>query len=129
VSVAVKRLDGVESVELSLQRAMADIRLRDGNRITLEQIRQIVKDTGFTPKNAVVVAVGTPVQRQGKPAFNVSGIDSLLVIAAERTPPALVKEAMAAGGSTPVASEIAGTVELKADGTNEVVLTRFTIKR
>ena len=54
-----QKVDGVESVELSLERAEADIRLRPDNRSSLDRFRQIVKANGFEPKEATVTAVGT----------------------------------------------------------------------
>ena len=59
VRVAVQKIDGVESVELSLERAQADIRLRKDNVVSLDRFRQIVKANGFEPKQATVTAVGT----------------------------------------------------------------------
>jgi hypothetical protein len=80
VRVAVRRLDGVESVEVSLDRASADIRLRPSNRVTLAQLRRLVRNNGFSAKDATVTVVGTIVERGGKPALAVTGIDAVWLL-------------------------------------------------
>ena len=71
--VAVRRLDGVESVEVSLERASADVHLRPENHVTLPQLRKIIKDNGFSPREAAVTVIGTLVERGGKPALSLTG--------------------------------------------------------
>jgi copper chaperone CopZ len=65
VSVAIKKLDGVESVNVSLEKASADIRLKPDNRITLPQLRQIIKNNGYPTKDAQVTARGRIVEQNG----------------------------------------------------------------
>lgn len=60
--VAVRKLDGVESVDVSLERASVTIGLRPGNRITLPQLRQIIRNNGFSAKDATVTAIGTVIE-------------------------------------------------------------------
>ena len=79
--VAVRKLPGVESVEVSLERAAAEIRLRPDNRLTVAQLRKIVRDNGFTAKEATVTAVGTLTERGGKPALSVTGTDAVWLLA------------------------------------------------
>jgi hypothetical protein len=67
-------------VEVSLERASADIRLRPANRVTMAQLRQIIKNNGFSAKDATVTAVGTLVERGGKPALDVTGIDAVWLL-------------------------------------------------
>ena len=74
VRVAVQKVAGVESVELSLERAQADIRLIKDNRVSLDQFRKIVKGNGFEPRQATVTAIGTVREVDGKLAFEVSGV-------------------------------------------------------
>ena len=76
-----RKVDGVESVDVSLERASAAINLRPGNRITLAQLRQIIKNNGFSAKEATVTVVGTLTERGGKPALTVTGTDVVWLIA------------------------------------------------
>jgi copper chaperone CopZ len=81
VRVAVRKLDGVESADVSLERGAATIALRPGNRITLSQLRQIIRNNGFTAKDATVTAIGTVVDRGGKPALSVTGTHVVWLLA------------------------------------------------
>jgi copper chaperone CopZ len=58
VSVAVKDLDGVESVDVSLANASADIRLRPDNRLKIERLRQVIRRAGYPTKDALITARG-----------------------------------------------------------------------
>jgi hypothetical protein len=66
VSVAIRKLDGVESVDVSLEKASADIRLKSDNKITLPQIRQTIKNSGYPTRDARIEARGRIVERGGK---------------------------------------------------------------
>jgi copper chaperone CopZ len=70
VSVAVKKLDGVESVEVSLAKAAADIRLEPGNAVTLAQLRRVIRQAGYPTRDATIEARGVIVDRNGKPALD-----------------------------------------------------------
>lgn len=55
---ALKKLAGVESVEVSLNKGLANVKLKPGNSATVEQFWDTVKKNGFTPKETHVVARG-----------------------------------------------------------------------
>ena len=115
VKVAVQKVDGVESVELSLERAEADIRLKPENRVSLDHFRRIVKGNGFEPREAKINASGAVRNAGGKLTFEVPGTAAPLVISSNGSVPAVYKqlESSAAGGG---AVEITGTVERLPDG-------------
>ncbi len=114
VRVAVQKIDGVESVELSLERAQADIRLRKDNVVSLDRFRQIVKANGFEPKQATVTAIGTVREVGGNLTFEVSGVAPPLTIVAGTS--AAYKQLKSAADAKSTASfEIVGTVEKKGD--------------
>lgn len=81
-----KKLDGVESVDVSLEKATADIRLRPGNTITLPQLRRLIRQSGYPTKDARVDARGTVVDRDGKPALDLQN-GTFLELTAKPTPP------------------------------------------
>ena len=115
VRVAVQKVDGVESVQLSLERAEADIRLKPENRVSLDQFRRIVKGNGFEPREAKVSVAGSVRSAGGKLTFDVPGTSAPLVIATDGSAQAVYEqlESSAAGGA-PV--EITGTVARLPDG-------------
>lgn len=84
VSVAMKKVEGVESVRVSLNRGEALLGLKPGNSVTVERIRQVVRDNGFTPKDSDVEIVGKVVERGGKAALAVSGPDVVYLLVDHR---------------------------------------------
>ena len=115
VKVAVQKVDGVESVQLSLERAEADIRLKPENRVSLDQFRRIVKGNGFEPREAKVTVSGSVRNAGGRLTCEVPGTAVPLVISADGSAAAAYKqlESSAAGSAT---VEITGTVERLPDG-------------
>ena len=127
--VAVRKLDGVESVDVSLERASAAIVLRAGNRVTLPQLRQIIKNNGFTAKEAAVTVTGTLIERGGKPALSVSGTDVVWLLAPRAPNDAAYADAIErvkAHQTVPV--EAAGTVAPPEKESQPEVLVVQTLK-
>lgn len=121
--VALLKVSGVEAVEVSLERAIAAIRLRAGNAVTLTQIREIVKNNGFTAKDATVTVVGTLIERGGKPALNVSGTNTVILLAPDPKQPGAYKDVESrhrSASSAPV--ELTGVVETRADQPDMLVV-------
>ena len=71
--VAVRKIPGVESVEVSLEQAVTKVRLKPGNVVTLSQLKRIVKSGGFNSGAAEVEVVGRLVTREGTPTLLVTG--------------------------------------------------------
>jgi copper chaperone CopZ len=59
VEKGLEKLEGVEDASVSLNEGYAALTLSHDNSVTLEKIHQIIRDNGFTPKRAEVVAIGT----------------------------------------------------------------------
>ncbi len=111
VHVAMKKLDGVETVELSLERAQAEVGLKPDNRLSLDQFRQIVKRNGFEPKESTVTAIGTVRDAGGRMVFEVSGVATPLVISPDRSAPEAYRQLKGAFDSKSTAVfEVVGTV-------------------
>jgi len=85
VSAALTKLDGVESVEVSFEKASAEIRLRAGNRVTLERIRTAIRDSGYSSRDAEITARGRIVEQKGKSMFDLLN-GSLLELAVKPKP-------------------------------------------
>ena len=73
MSVAVKKISGVETVTVSLNKGLVSIKLVPGNRVRMDQIRKAILDDAFTPKDANVAAVGKLTSENGKLRFKVAG--------------------------------------------------------
>ena len=57
-------------MSVSLEKATADVRLKPGNAVTLPQLRQITRQSGYPTKDAQVEARGVFTERNGKPALD-----------------------------------------------------------
>ncbi len=73
VRVALKGVNGVESVNVSLNRGNADVKLKPGNTATMAQLYSAVARNGFTNREATISARGQIVADAGGWKFQVSG--------------------------------------------------------
>jgi copper chaperone CopZ len=126
VRVAVRKLDGVESVDVSLERASVTIGLRPGNRIMLPQLRQIIRNNGFSAKDATVTAIGTVIERGGKPALSVTGTDVVWLLAGSNAAYSDAVQRVKAPQAAPV--EAAGMVAAPANESQPEVLVLQALK-
>ena len=60
------KLPGVESAEVSLEKASADIKLKPDNQITMTQLRDVLKKNGYPTRDAQIEARGKVVERDGR---------------------------------------------------------------
>ncbi len=68
----------MDKVKASLQEARADIQLKEGQPLKIEELRKAVVDAGFTPSWIRFEAVGQLATRDGAPAFKVKGTDQVI---------------------------------------------------
>ena len=127
LTVAMKKLEGVETIHISLTKSAAELTLREGNRVTIEQLRTIIKRNGFTPKEAVVTTIGVPARKGGGVVLEVRGQPSTLAIAAGGTPAALKALTEAAASAAP--HVVSGTISQQADGAEQIVVTSAAPKQ
>ncbi len=59
-----KKLPGVTNVRVSLNEGQADVTLSADSPTSIDAIRKVIRDNGFTPKAAGVTVVGTLVQAE-----------------------------------------------------------------
>ncbi len=90
--VAVKKIDGIDSVAVSLNRGVVVIRLRPDNRVTLERVREVIRENGFTPKAAEVRARGRVVDDSGYLALAMPGMDVAFRLTADSLAPGIIHE-------------------------------------
>src|SRR5258706_12913070 len=96
---ALKKVAGVESVEVSLNKGLAAVKLKPGNTVRPEELWEVVRKNGFTPKETRVVVrgtIGTSTQLQLK----VSGSSQVLNLTGDTK---LVQDATKQNGNTVVA--------------------------
>ena len=98
--MALGRLDGVTSVDVTLKRGVAHIALKPGNTLTLAQLRQTVKDAGYPSGEAVATAVGRLSAAGRQKVLSVSGTTMTWVVEAEAGTPLAASLASTADGAT-----------------------------
>jgi hypothetical protein len=91
VRVSLKSVSGVDSVDVSLAKGLAAVKMKPGNIATLKQLQNAITKNGFTMKDSTAAIGGTIVISNGKAQLQVSGSNELL---------ALVPESQAAGDAT-----------------------------
>jgi len=77
VRVALKNLPGVDFVEVSLNRGFADVTLKPGNTITMQQLQRAITKNGFTTKQSIVAVSGTVLLEQDKLKLLVPGTSEI----------------------------------------------------
>lgn len=81
-----EKIAGVDVAGVSLSKGRVMIQLRAGNAVRLGQIYEIIRQQGFTPRDANVVAAGRVVPREGRLEFQVSGIADAFVLSSASQP-------------------------------------------
>ena len=88
MSVAIKKLEGVEKVDVSLEKGSALVVLGADNKITLPQLRRIIRSSGYPTRDAQITARGRIAEQNGKSVLDLLNGSVLELAAAPADPPA-----------------------------------------
>jgi copper chaperone CopZ len=102
VSVGIEKLEGVESVRVSLEEGLAAVTLVPGNALDPERIRKVARDGGFTPKQAEVRVRGRLVAEGETSALAVSGLEREYRLVEHAAAPGRLAALAAVAPGTPV---------------------------
>jgi copper chaperone CopZ len=100
VHVALKKMPGVESVDVSLNKGLATVRLRAGNTLSVQQFWQTIHQNGYTPKNTAVSLRGELVNAKGQMKLKITGTNEVLDLVADSSNAAAYKTAESKLGQT-----------------------------
>jgi copper chaperone CopZ len=78
VRVSLKAVPGVDSVDVSLEKGLAAVKMKSGNTTTLKQLNEAIAKNGFTMKDSRAVVAGTVAVMNGVATLTVSGSNDLL---------------------------------------------------
>ena len=81
--VSLKSVSGVDSVDVSLAKGLASVKMKPGNTATLKQLQEAITKNGFTMKDSTATVAGTVVVTNGKTQLQVSGSNELLTLVPE----------------------------------------------
>ena len=76
--VSLKSVDGVDAVDVSLDKGLASVKMKPGNAATLKQLQEAITKNGFTMKPSNVRVAGRIVMTNGQPKLQVSGSNELV---------------------------------------------------
>lgn len=78
--VVVGKIDGVQSVKVSLKEGVATIQFAPSNRVTVERIREAVRSNGFAAREAEIRVAGSLTQRGDTLVLVVPASNDLFVL-------------------------------------------------
>ena len=78
--VSLKSVSGVDSVDVSLAKGLAAIKMKPGNTATLKQLQNAITKNGFTMKDSTATVAGTIVVANGKGQLQISGSNEQLTL-------------------------------------------------
>jgi hypothetical protein len=83
VRVSLKSVAGVESVEVSLEKGLATVKMKSGNTTRLKQLRDAITKNGFTMKQSKATVAGTILVANGKTLLKISGSNDVFQLVPE----------------------------------------------
>ncbi len=81
VDVALKKVPGVETVDVSLNKGLATVKLKPGNTVSVPQFWRLLHEKGYTPKTTTVSVRGELSSEAGRLQLKVSGTKEVLDLA------------------------------------------------
>src|SRR5579872_1831698 len=100
VDVALKKVAGVESVEVSLNKGLATVKLKPGNKVSVPQLWEVIHKNGYTPKSTTVSVRGDLANLQGRLQLKIAGTKDVLPLVSDPKNPAAYSEAAKKSGET-----------------------------
>ena len=97
VRVSLKSVPGVDSVDVSLEKGLAVVKMRPGNTATLKQLNEAITKNGFTMKDSTATVAGTVIAMDGNAMLKVAGSNELLQLVPES---ASAPSSLSAAGKT-----------------------------
>jgi copper chaperone CopZ len=83
VRVSLKSVSGVDSVDVSLAKGLASVKMKPGNTATLKQLQDAISKNGFTMKPSAATIAGKVVVANGKAGLQISSSNEMLWLVPE----------------------------------------------
>ena len=81
--VSLRSVSGVDAVDVSLEKGLANVKMKPGNTATFKQLQEAITKNGFTMKPSNVSVAGKLVMVNGQPQLQVSGSNDVLTLTAD----------------------------------------------
>jgi copper chaperone CopZ len=92
VYVALKKVPGVDKVEVSLNKGLATVKLKPGNTVTVPQLWKLIHDQGYTPKTTTVLLRGELTSDKTKLQLKITGTNVVVPLAPDTKNPAVYRQ-------------------------------------
>jgi hypothetical protein len=102
VDVAMKKVPGVDTVDVSLNKGLATVKLKPGNAVSVPQFWQLLHEKGYTPKTTTVSVRGELLGGPGRLQLKISGTKDVVELAADPKNPAPYDEVVKKVGQSVV---------------------------
>jgi len=121
VSVSLQKIEGVEAVSVLLNKGLAHVTLKPGNKVTLAELRRVIERNAFTPQAASIVAEADAIAASnGQLQIRVTGTNETFPVVAA-TPASVMTELTKQAGKRLIVEAVvpaskenpAGAMELK----------------
>jgi len=100
VDVALKKVPGVDLVNVSLNKGLATVKLKPGNTVSVPQFWTLLHEKGYTPKATTVSVRGQLADAQGHVELKVTGTQDTLTLVADPKNPSAYSDASKKLGQT-----------------------------
>jgi len=81
--VSLLSVSGVATVDVSLEKGLAVVKLTPGNSVTFKQLQAAITKNGFTMKESRIVAAGKLVSADGNRKLQISGSNEVVSLVPE----------------------------------------------
>jgi len=114
--VALKAVPGVDSVDVSLNKGLASVKMKQGNNTTFKQLQDAITKNGFTTKQSQVVVRGEVVQDGGAYKLKVSGSNEVYALVGNTQPSSFLGRPVVVEGTIPEPpkGKTADSIQLKS---------------
>ena len=102
VDVALKKVPGVDAVDVSLNKGLATVKFKEGNSVSVAQLWQLLHEKGYTPKTTAVSVRGELTSVEGRLSLKVSSTKQILTLAFESKDASAYAEAVRKTGQVVV---------------------------
>lgn len=121
--VALKSVNGIESVDVSLNKGLATVTLKDGNSVTMKQLQAAITRNGYSTKQSAVTAIGQLSLKDNRWLLRVSGTNEEFILTPDGNtkPPdsSLVGKVVIVSGTMPQLAGGKGETELHFQSVTE----------
>jgi hypothetical protein len=123
VRVSLKAVSGVDSVDVSLEKGLAVVKMKSGNTATLKQLNEAITKNGFTMKDSTATVAGTVTSTDGNLMLRISGSNDMLQLvpqsASAPNATSIIGKSVLVEGTIPEAGKTKATASIRYQSITE----------